>query len=192
MYEAYKRISSENCLAAGSARRLFSPLQWNFSLKVKDWAQYCDCHRFTFCLSLCDIVHPSSCLWQRPPWKGDFWAAQAIWSNFHFQNFFFFTQNFFHPKFFFTSKKIFPLSIFYAFLDILCCPECSKKFSPKFFLGEARRDTMLPSTSSFTSWSMHFVRDMHLLQKVIQGRKGSSVTAFLSLRRQHMAPAFYL
>ncbi len=49
----------------------------------------------------------------------------------------------------FTSKKIFPLSLFYAFLDVLCYPECLKKFSPKIFLGEARRDTMLPSISSF-------------------------------------------
>ena len=31
---------------------------------------------------------------------------------------------------FFTSKKFFPVSLFYAFLDVLCHPECSKKFSP--------------------------------------------------------------
>ncbi len=91
-------------------------------------------------------------------------------SNFFFtQNFFsskiffypkfFFTQNFFHlifffiQIFFFNSKKIIPLSLFYAFLDVLCHLECSKKFSPKIFLGEARRDTMLPSISSFLSIS---------------------------------------
>ncbi len=49
-----------------------------------------------------------------------------------------------------TSKKIFPLSLFYAFLDVLCHPECSKKFLPKIFLGEARHDTMLQSISSFS------------------------------------------
>ena len=42
---------------------------------------------------------------------------------------------------------------FYAFLDVLCHPECSKNFSLQFFFtqfisGEVRRDTMLPSISS--------------------------------------------
>ncbi len=59
-----------------------------------------------------------------------------------------FLEFFFFQNFFFTSKKIFPLSIFYTFLDVLYHPECSKKFSPKIFLGEAKRDTMLPSISS--------------------------------------------
>ena len=36
-------------------------------------------------------------------------------------------------KIFFTSKKIFPLSLFYAFLDVLCHLECSKKILPKNF-----------------------------------------------------------
>ncbi len=40
---------------------------------------------------------------------------------------------FFFQNFFFTSKKIFPLSIFYAFLDVFCHPECSKNFLPKMF-----------------------------------------------------------
>ena len=62
----------------------------------------------------------------------------------------FFDPNFFPSKFFFTFKKNFQLSLFYVFLDVLCHPECSKKFSPQMFLGEARRDTMLPSISSFS------------------------------------------
>ena len=52
----------------------------------------------------------------------------------------------------FTSKKIFPLSL--TFLDFSWHPKCSKKFTPNFFspkiflqwaVGEASRDTMLPS-----------------------------------------------
>ncbi len=45
--------------------------------------------------------------------------------------------------------------MFYVFLDVLCHPECSKKCLPKIFLGEARRDTMLPSISSFWGHSMN-------------------------------------
>ncbi len=99
-----------------------------------------------------------------------FFTQNFFHPNFFFiQNFFhpnfFFIQNFFSPKFFFhpkffstqnffsPPKKISPLSLFYVFLDVLCHPECSKKFSPKIFLGEARRDTMLPSISSFISLS---------------------------------------
>ena len=51
----------------------------------------------------------------------------------------FFFQNFFSPKIIFTSKFCFPVSLFYAFLGVLCHPECSKKFSSKIFLD----DTML-------------------------------------------------
>ncbi len=62
----------------------------------------------------------------------------------HLKNFFhpkfFFIYNFFHPKFFFIhfffiSKKIFPLSLCHAFLDVSCYPECSKKISPQFVLS---------------------------------------------------------
>ncbi len=67
--------------------------------------------------------------------------------------FFFFSKFFFAQNFFSPLKTIFPLSIFYAFLDVLCHPECSKNFSPKIFLGEARCHTMLPSISSFHSKS---------------------------------------
>ncbi len=35
-------------------------------------------------------------------------------------------------------------------------PECSKKFSPKIFLGEARHDTMPPSISSFRTLECEF------------------------------------
>ena len=49
-----------------------------------------------------------------------------------FQNFFFHPNFFFIQFFFFTSKK-FSHSLFYAFLDVFCQPECSKKFSPKMF-----------------------------------------------------------
>ena len=40
-------------------------------------------------------------------------------------------------NFFFTSKTIFPRSLFYAFLDVSCHPECSKNtFHPKIFFNE--------------------------------------------------------
>ncbi len=35
---------------------------------------------------------------------------------------------FFHPNFFFISKKNFPLSLVYAFLDVSCHPECSNLY----------------------------------------------------------------
>ncbi len=60
-------------------------------------------------------------------------TARSILSNFCFL----FFSKFFHPKFFFTSKKIFPLSLFYAFLDISCHPKYTKKnpkTSPQIFL----------------------------------------------------------
>ena len=58
-------------------------------------------------------VHPVICLWQDPP------TPPPI---------------FFIPIFFFSPpKNFFLLSLFYAFLDILCHPECSKNFHPKFF-----------------------------------------------------------
>ena len=81
-----------------------------------------------------------------PTWKHDFWAALAILSSFSFSEK---NLNIFHPNFFFTCKKF---SSSFTFLSISGCfmpSECSKKFSPKIFLqwavGEARRDTMLPS-----------------------------------------------
>ena len=122
------------------------------------------------CLSMAGpLPHPLplSC----PPPKHDFWAAQAILSNFcfwekkkkltHTSIFFFYPKFFFHPKLFFIQncfssqffflplKKFSHFHFFNAFLDVLCYPECSKNFSPKIFLGEARHDTMLPSISSF-------------------------------------------
>ena len=48
----------------------------------------------------------------------------------------------FHPKIVFTSKKIFPFSLFRTFLDVSCHPECSKIifppifFHPKFVFNE--------------------------------------------------------
>ena len=86
------------------------------------------------CLSLCDVGCPSIPGASPLPQKRDFWAVQAILSNICFQDFFF-TQNS-------TSKKIFPLSLFYAFLDVSCHPECSKIlftqifFHLKFFFNE--------------------------------------------------------
>ncbi len=93
-------------------------------------------------------AHP----WQDPPPPGNVISGQLI-SNFHFWK-----KKIFLPKFFFTSKKIFPFSLFYKFLDVLCQPECSRNFLPKIFLGEARRDTMLPSISSFLTWMEHSKR----------------------------------
>ena len=102
------------------------------------------------------VVQLSVCPWQEPPPLWDFKVAWAILSNFHFtkkkkKNFFFsqFFFFFFQPKNFFHLQKMFLPSLFYIFLDALCHPECSKKISPQNFLqwavGEARRDTMLPS-----------------------------------------------
>ncbi len=42
----------------------------------------------------------------------------------------------FSPNFFSPPKKIFSLSLFYAFLAVLCHPECSIFFHPKFFSNE--------------------------------------------------------
>ncbi len=91
------------------------------------------------CLSVCGIT-------PRPSLKRDFWAAQAILSNFCFQNFFV-LPNFYHPKFFSPPKIVLSCSLFmhfWMFHAIL-----TAIFSPKFFLqwavGEARCDTMLPS-----------------------------------------------
>ncbi len=105
------------------------------------------------CLSVCARTFP-------PPLEMWFLGSSGNFKRLWFsrknggflQNFY---QNFIQNVFF-TSKKKFPLSLFfYAFLDVSYHPECSKKFSPqiffssKIFLGEARRDTMLPSISSF-------------------------------------------
>ncbi len=87
-----------------------------------------------------------------PPTKKGFLATQAILHNFHF--WIFFSPNFFTSIFFLS------LSLFYAFLHVLCHPECS--FSPQTVLqwavGEARHNTMLPSISSFGAaqdfWSL--------------------------------------
>ncbi len=72
------------------------------ALLLKEWLYF----------SLCDVGCLSVRPWQDPPptpsRKCDFWTAQAILSNFHFH---------FSPP-----KKIFPLSLFYAFLDVSCHP----------------------------------------------------------------------
>ncbi len=99
-----------------------------------------------------------------PPlhWKPNFWAAQAILSNFFvfrkfvfsfFLNFFspnfFFTQIFFSSKIFFLPKIFFHLQKHFPTFNFLYISGCFmlswvlKKISPKIFLGEARRDTML-------------------------------------------------
>ena len=102
---------------------------------------------------ICPVIHDRKHLPPPPPpQKHDFWAAPAILSKFCFWK-----KNL---NFFFTYKKIFPLSLFYAFLDISCHPECSKNFHPKFlfpqnfsaisYMGEARRDSMLPSILVFS------------------------------------------
>ncbi len=78
-----------------------------------------------------------------PTPKRDFWAVQAILSNFcileFFFQMFFFTQNIFSPP-----KKFFSLSLFYAFLDVSCHPECSNS------VGEVGRETMPPSILVFS------------------------------------------
>ncbi len=104
----------------------------------------------------------SSCLSMATPpplQKYDFWAAQAILSNFCFQKFIFLF--FYFSKFFFTSKKNF------LTFNFLCISGCfmpfwvlktiftQNFFSPKFLLGEARRDTMLPSISSLKKLEQH-------------------------------------
>ena len=85
------------------------------------------------CLSVARTCPP-------PSRKHDFWIAQAILSNFCFQKkkIFFLFKIFFHSKFFlskifFTSTKIFPLSLFYTFLDVSCHPDCLKRFLPQMF-----------------------------------------------------------
>ena len=69
------------------------------------------------------------------------WLSQAILGNFHF--WIFFSKLFFHPIFFSPPKFFFSFSFFCASLGVSCYPECSNS------VGEARRDTMLPSISSF-------------------------------------------
>ncbi len=101
--------------------------------------------------------------------------------------FFFYFQNFFSPKIFYLQKS-FPLSIFYAFLDVLCHPECSKKFSPqicfslKIFLDEARHDTMLPSISSLRSTcpSAHLKIPSTPLISILDCWQGSILTVPMS------------
>ena len=98
--------------------------------------------------SVCPWQYPYPC--PTPPLqKRDFWAAQVILSNFCFWNFFFFVSKyfFFHPKFFFTSKDF----LTFTFLDVLCHPECSKNFHPKFVWVKQGTTQCLPSISRFSS-----------------------------------------
>ena len=89
------------------------------------------------------------CPWQHPPPppKHDFWAAQAILSNFDFEK----------KNLNFSSSFLFSLfRHFWMFHSILSGSKHSKFFSPQICfhpaktdfsqaVGEARRDTMLPS-----------------------------------------------
>ena len=108
-------------------------------------------HVSFFYKSLCHVVHPSGglsvCGRNPPPPSIWFLGSSSNFKQLWFSEFFFLFQNFFPPP-----KKFSHFHFFYAFLDVLCYPECSKNFSPKIFLGEARRDTMLLSISSFLLW----------------------------------------
>ena len=110
------------------------------------------CCKGRLCLSLCYVLRLFTVHGMTPPpppsplQKHDFWAAQAILSNFHFFQIFFqlffyliIFSIFFSPKFFFHLKTNFPLLFF---LDVSSYPECSKTnltpnfFQPKFFFNE--------------------------------------------------------
>ena len=93
--------------------------------------------------SLCDIVW-LSVRGNTPPPKHDFWAAQAILSNFCFwktkNSNFFFTQNvflpkiLFHPNFFFSLlKKVSHFQFFIYFQMFYAILSAQKNFHPKFF-----------------------------------------------------------
>ena len=76
-------------------------------------------------LSLCDVIQLSVCLWQDLPRpKHDFWAAQAILSNFYFWG----KNN--CSNFFFIPNFLFHLQKFWMFHAIL---SAQKKCHPKFF-----------------------------------------------------------
>ena len=85
--------------------------------------------------SVMSSLRPVVCPGQDPPpWEMWFLGVPGVFlSTFCFQNLYFFFQNLFHPNIFFTSKKLFPLSLIYAFLDVSCHPECSKISFTQFF-----------------------------------------------------------
>ena len=64
-----------------------------------------------------------------PPWKRDFWAAQAILSNFFFGKAIFFSPQFF----FFTSKKFSHFHFLMHFWMFYAILSAQKNFHPKFF-----------------------------------------------------------
>ena len=75
------------------------------------------------------------CPWQDPPpppWKCDFWAAQAILGNFHFKKK---AIIFLSPKIVYTSN--FFHFCFFTFLDVTCHLECSK--TPKIFFSSCMK-----------------------------------------------------
>ena len=77
-------------------------------------------------LSLCDVVRPVVHLWQAPhPLEMCFLGSSGNCEQLSFLDFF--SPNFFFFFFFFTSKIFFSLSLFYAFLDVLCHPEWVKQ-----------------------------------------------------------------
>ncbi len=118
----------------------------------------CCCKEWLF-LSVCDVICLVVCLSVAgpPTWKHDFWAAQAILSNLHKQNFSFF-HFFFHPKFhlqkyFFTFTHLCISRYFMPSWVLKKFRPTPNFFSPKIFLqravGETRPNTMLPSILVF-------------------------------------------
>ena len=81
-------------------------------------------------------VHPVVCLWPNPLPLPETWflGSSGNFKQLSFSENSFFFQNFFLPKIFFHLQNNFPSFSFYAFLDVLCYPECSKILSPKIFI----------------------------------------------------------
>ena len=105
---------------------------------------------------------PVVCPWQHPPPPPEIWFLgssgnfkQLLFSEIYFYLFIFFFKIFFHLQKNFPTFNFLCISGCFMPFWVLKTIFTQNFFSPKFLLGEARRDTMLPSISSLKKLEQH-------------------------------------